>query len=452
MSAGEGGARPGPVLRQALSLFAQRPLANLALGSAIVVSLASVCCGLGLLTTPWFMLELSALQLSQLRGAEVPRRASWVWAAAVQMGAVLLVSLAGSLAIVGLSPDLAAGLEGPPELVNVQQVMQSGGFYALAAAAVTLVVTLPFLFVPQFLIEGRVDPLRAFVASVVSVGRGGLSVHLAISLLAHAVQILPVFVAAVATALWVDLEAAPLSVLLALPLLAVTVPIGQAMVSTAYVHSSPDDGVLAAMPRPPRPLTAAWAVLLSVPLACLFLVATALVRPSVLQDGRVDGEEVASWRASEGARALVVPDTALSIDCDVGSTVVEASDGGGAGRLPLAHRGDIDAVRVVRRRDAYGIELHQGSRTSLAWIDRAGVRLDDDLRRRLDSRTSSLLWPAMALLLLFTAVVARMALEGLAAVDDVGRARRRGWVLALLLSPLSLYTLWMSLGVAAGLK
>ena len=139
--------RASSVLRAALSLVVARPFANVALGSAVVVSLVSVCCGLGLLTTPWFMCELFALQLSQLRDRPVPRRLSWVWAAGVQMAAVLLVSLVGSLAILGLSADLPGALDvpglsglagvpglsaaGAPQPATLTQIMQSGGFYAL---------------------------------------------------------------------------------------------------------------------------------------------------------------------------------------------------------------------------------------------------------------------------------------------------------------------------------
>lgn len=446
------GARPGAVLRTALSLVLARPLANIALGSAIVVSLVSVCCGLGLLTTPWFMCELSALQLSQLRQREVLRRRSWVWAAAVQMGAVLLVSLVGSLAVVGMSPDLpAAAAAGPPRPATLPEVMQSGGSYALLASAATLTLALPFLFVPQFLIEGRVGPLRAFIASVKAVGRGGLRVHLTISLLAHALQIGPVLLAALVTALWVDPDAAPLSVLLALPLLALTVPVGQAMICAAYAESSPDDAALEAMPRPSRSLTGAWALLLSLPLICLFLVSTALVRPSMLQPGRAAGDEVGAWHAGRGATVLPIVDTALSIDCAPASVVVQASDGGGAGALPLADPAPIDAVRIVRRRDAYGIEVTQGSRHSLAWIDRAGVRLDDDLRRRLLSRAPLSLWVGLAALLVLTAATARAALARLFSPEAAQRARRRGWQLAGLLFPVSAYTFVLSLRVALGL-
>lgn len=448
-----GGAQPGPVLRTALSLVLARPWANIALGSAIVVSLASVCCGLGLLTTPWFMCELSAMHLSQLRNHEVPRRLEWVWASGVQMGAVLLVSLVGSLAIVGLSPDLpGAPAAGPEQSAVLADVMQSGGFYALLASAATLTVTLPFLFVPQFLIEGRIGPLRAFIASVATVGRGGLPVHLGISLLAHAVQIAPVLLAALVAALWVDLDAAPLSVLVAVPLLAVTVPVGQAMVCAAYVASSPTDASLEAMPRPSRSLTAVWALLLSLPLLCLFLVATALIRPSTLQLGHAQGTEVGVWRSGQGGAVLSIVDTALSIECASAGVVVEASDGGGAGRLPMASPAPIDAVRIVRRRDAYGIELVQGAQRSVAWIDRAGVRLDDDLRRRLLSRVPPSLWLGLGALLVLTAGTARAALAGLFAPgSDVGPARRRGWLCAAVLLPLAAYTLVLSVGVALGL-
>jgi hypothetical protein len=65
---------------------------------------------------------------------------------------------------------------------------------------------------------------------------------------------------------------------------------------------------------------------------------------------------------------------------------VVASDGGGAGPLPLRRDEPIQAARIVRVRERYGIEVMQGGRHFATWIDRAGVRLDDDLQARLIDR------------------------------------------------------------------
>jgi hypothetical protein len=81
-----------------------------------------------------------------------------------------------------------------------------------------------------------------------------------------------------------------------------------------------------------------------------------------------------------------------------------AADGGGTGELRLRDVGAVTRVRVVRVRDTFAIEVRQGRTSSLTFIDRAGVRLDDDLRARLSDRVSGrgalfvLLFPFVATL------------------------------------------------------
>src|SRR6201999_705944 len=86
------------------------------------------------------------------------------------------------------------------------------------------------------------------------------------------------------------------------------------------------------------------------------------------------------------AARVVLPDTALEIRATTRALSVAASDGGGAGRLPLTAAEPIEQVRVLRIRDAFALELKQGGELYVTFVDRAGVRLDDDLRVRLLDR------------------------------------------------------------------
>ena len=97
---------------------------------------------------------------------------------------------------------------------------------------------------------------------------------------------------------------------------------------------------------------------------------------------------------------------------------VTASDGGGAGGLPLSSAAPIEAARVVRVRERYGIELTQAGRRYATWIDRAGVRLDDDLQARLLDRV-----PSWALLGMLGALLA-IALALLPVLAQLGDVRR----------------------------
>jgi hypothetical protein len=163
-----------------------------------------------------------------------------------------------------------------------------------------------------------------------------------------------------------------------------------------------------------------WALLVLAPLLAFGLLGASLVHPAHLGHGGLarGGEQVAEVRV-EGARLgrSYIPGTALRVSADREGVEVAASDGGGAGALPLRHGAPIERVRVVRVRDSYGIEVHQadGSRSHTR-IDRAGVRLDDDLRSRLADRLPTWALGVMLLSLLATAVALLPVLASFARV------------------------------------
>jgi hypothetical protein len=143
------------------------------------------------------------------------------------------------------------------------------------------------------------------------------------------------------------------------------------------------------------------AVLIAPALATL-LVAGSLVRPSQPRAGRASGGRVIAQAELEGReqRNLYLPGTSLEVHAGPRSLSVVAGDGGGAGRIPRPGGARFDRVRVLQDRDAYAIELQDGSHHWVTWIDRAGVRLDDGLADRLGDHLSpwELSWIALSLL------------------------------------------------------
>src|SRR3954468_10386202 len=126
-----------PALQASASLLRARPVVTLALGAAVVLSLLSVCCGVGLFTTPWFMCELFALQLFEHSGRAAPRQLSLLCARLVLLGAVLLVSSVAWLTLLGSSPELAAEI---PRASSVSALMKSGGFFAALGSVVAVLL------------------------------------------------------------------------------------------------------------------------------------------------------------------------------------------------------------------------------------------------------------------------------------------------------------------------
>src|SRR5512139_2689414 len=99
------GPRAAPALLASVRMLRARPVVTLSLGAAVVLSLLSVCCGLGLLTTPWFLCELFAVQLALCTGKPVARGLSFVPAGVIMLGAVLLVSAVAWIALLGAGPE-----------------------------------------------------------------------------------------------------------------------------------------------------------------------------------------------------------------------------------------------------------------------------------------------------------------------------------------------------------
>ena len=447
-----------------------RPWASLALGAAVVLSLLSVCCGVGLFTTPWFMCELFALQLALCTGQNVRRAAAYVPAGMILLGAVLMVSAVGAISLLGASTSMSIE---PLPLDSLGNVSRSAGVAALLSSVVALLVVVPLLYAPLFLIEQRTSFDVALVESVRLMVARGVFASVRLSLSAHLLQVSPLILGALLARL-IDPALSAWFALAATPLLCASVPIGQGMIVADYVQRRervsrpeglPPCAASEQLPHSARLCARGWTVLIALPIASLLLLELSLWRPSHIPEGSAPpGEPVATLTPRDARlQRVLLPDTALEVAASTYEVRVAASDGGGAGVLPLAAASAIEVVRVVRVRDAFAIELTQGARRYVTLIDRAGVRLDDDLRARLMDRVSPLQLLLFLCTLLVTGVASVPVLYSLGRVqrgyrlpDEQRPSReiltrehdhslRRARKLAILLLPLGLACLTLSL-------
>ena len=449
-------------LGSSVRLFRAQTVETLVLGAALVVALASVCCGLGALAAPWFGCELFATQLAAGTGERPARTRAWLGAGLFLLGAVTIVASVAWLAALGLGPDMPVfeeAREAPDDVRTV--VLFTGG------ALLALVFIEPFLYAPILLVDRGGTIGGAVLESTRLVHEGGALAHLGLSIVSHLVQASPLIVAAAAAAVFVGRAEVAWAVIGATPLLAITIPIGQGMIVAAWIErrdrivdpsSSRPEG------KPPRALIVLLAVVLLSPIVALGLVVLSLARPSDPRLGSAPtGEVVIDAEVTAGeTRSFRVPTTALSVDVAGGWFSVVASDGGGAGALPRPGSA-LERLRVVRVRDAYAIEATTASESYVTWVSRAGVRLDDDLRARLADRL-----PLVALVVLALALVAaplgiarvlvglagvrRLAAQGDAAeaLAARGPAVRRAWLYGIALAPLAAAALGIGARAVAG--
>lgn len=452
----------GRSFRESLKLLRARPGTTIALGSAIVLGLLSVCCGIGMAMTPWLLCELLAIQLAEASGKPTPRGPSWVSAGLLMLGAVLFTVSVGWLTWLGLGTD--ADLLAAPAPTLAERLARGPGVPAAFSAWTALLLVLPFLYTPLILLDARASLGGAVLESARLVVLGGALRHYVLSFVENTVQLIPVLVAGFLAAVFAPEQSWPLLVLLGLPLLSVSVPIGHGMVVSTYAGfrgQIVDPERTRSTSRPPRALILVWLFIGLAPVLSFALLGAALVRPSRLPPGQVPATQVESIAVHTPLRGEVrvhPPGTALEIVVSPSRAEVVASDGGGAGVLPLHGAAPIETLRVVRKRDRYGIELSQASHSSITWIDAAGVRLDDDLRARLLDRVPRWVLWAMLAALFATACTLLPVLAALGEVrrryallegpvtEELSQQRmrtvRRSFVAAALLFPLAVFTLY----------
>ncbi|MFW6023527.1 MAG: hypothetical protein ACOC9O_02165, partial [Myxococcota bacterium] len=389
-------------------------------------SLGAVCCGLGFVSAPWFACELSALVLATALGERVPRHRGWLAAGAVQTVAVLVLSAAVGAAVTWLDAEMLLGSPRPIAGGNIPLLV-----LALGGSAVALLYMVPYLYAPVLLIHrgGRLG--GAMLESARRVGHGGLLAHLGLSCASHLLQVAPPLLAAALALALADRAAVPVAVATSLPFMALTLPLGQGMIVSAYLErdrGSPSPREAIGRAPVGRTLALGLTIVGLAPAVALVLVAVAvMVRPSHARPGDAPlGELVAGGAIDHSPPAsFPIPQSALEVRASTRHVAVVARDGGGAGAVPLPSEATLERVRVVRVRDAYAVEVGSGDRSWVTWVDRAGVRLDDDLSARLADHLPpwGLPWLVMVMAangLALSHVLARLASSG-------GGARRRAW-------------------------
>jgi len=241
-----------------------------------------------------------------------------------------------------------------------------------------------------------------------------------------------------AWALWGTRSTVPQALLIATPLLCITIPLGQGMVTWIYTHfrADPTNPTTspAGLPHTPRTEAAlltisrwvrVWTFVVVLPIAAVVGVGLSLVRPSALSPGNAprNGELIADLVPLAGqTKRAALDNTSLELSVSPEQLAIAAADGGGTGELTLHDSAPITRVRVIRVRDAFAIEVLQGELSSSTWIDRAGVRLDDDLRARLMDRVSG---RELAFVLLFPFVAALLTVPVLNRLSRVPLAVRK---------------------------
>ncbi len=499
---------PSAALRESIRLFRRRPWATLGLGGALLTSLSAVCCGLGIFTAPWFLCELFALQIgigraqpeAQQPGSaphapapeQPPKRTrAWFAAAGVQMAAVTVLGAIVVLSLLALGPDVMLGGISLGRPAGTEQFLKSLGVPLLASCLV-MAVSVHFEHAPAILIDRGGELHGALLESARLVSETGALRSWLTSLVAHAMQVVPGLVAVALAASNASLRGTLIFGLVLLPLLALGLALGQGMVVSSYLYLRDQVTDPAAVPpeaAPSKSGTFVWSLLLACVLSGPLMVVLALAKPSapleqaLPRDARVvfalSAEELAEHAGAQ-TRELYLPESALSLVIGDDNVAVVAGDGGGVGILPLP-KAPVHSVRAARPRElpedlrpsaaadstfVVEVALRDG-RTFSAWIDEAGVRLDDSLFRRLSALLPN--WTALALAacLLWTALWIPYALPPQARIrrelalrgahpplDEEHRTRlkaalrRRALSASLWLVPAAVCSLWLGLWAA----
>jgi hypothetical protein len=437
-----------------IGVVVRHPVVSLSLGAAIVLSLLAVPTGLGALVTPWFVCELFAVQLSSLGETPQPRGRGWASAALVVLLVVVVIALAGWIAALGFGPDVTtadrseAPLPWPEALRRVGLICGTGG---LAVAAST-----PFVYAPLVLLDRGGKLGGAVLESAVLVRHGGALRHYALTFLASMLSLSPALVSMIAVARTLERAATPLGVLVALPFLPLSIPLGLGLLTSQYLRQRALLGEARSAQRGPR-LPVALVTLLGfgtlAPITGLVLVAAGGLVPSIPRIGAApDGVVVVD---SPPRPRIAVPDTTLEVRVDGTHVSLLAGDGDGVGELPDVFRAPIERVRVVRIHDDHVVEITSAGITRCVRIDRAGLRVDDSVEARLVSRA-----PGYALIG-FVVCFAICAIGNLAVLAPLGearigrrprvQARRVSFQLGVVLAPFALLALLAGLVALFGM-
>ncbi len=402
---------PAAALKASFDLLRARPVPTLVLGAALLTSLLSVVCGVGAFAAAWFLCELFALQIGIGTGTPPVRTRAWLWAGLVQVLAVLVMSSTAGLALLAVGADVLLG--GARSQASALDQVGLSAAVVIIAGGLSLALTVHFEHTPAILIDRGGSLSWALVESARLVSQSGSLRTWLTSGVAHGLQVAPAVLGVSLASVVGSMASIPQWALVLVPLCTVGLTLGQGMVVSSYlvlrehVAMPPDaDGPN----HPSGRFAILWTSLLTVALAGPMCVSAALLRPSRPAEGSLEKTAaiVLELAPTSKAQQVYIPDTALSIRVNQKAARVVASDGGGAGKIPLVS-GKIAHVRVARvlvlpawtellpaSTSAYAVEVTLASgRSFTTFVDEAGVRLDDSATRRL-----SVLLPTWSVLLL----------------------------------------------------
>jgi hypothetical protein len=429
-------------LLRSVGVVRVHPWVMLALGSALVLALASTFTGLGLLLAPWFVCELFALSLG---ASGVPMRArglAWAQAAGILLATGVLFGSVVALAALVFGPDLA--------LVDRTSVMPwDQALLRLAAivaiSLVSLAYVLPFVHLPGILIE-RGGPFgTAVLESLLLVRRVGALATFRLVLVAAGFALFPAILAAMVAARILDRASTPLGLLASAPFLLVSLPVGLGVAAQGYLlarHLLPPRHLVHGVGLP-RYTLALLSVGVLAPVLGLVLLLAACALPAPLLRG---APRDATLLLEQGLGEHVVPGTTLRFSASVDRVEVRPSmdDAVAVLRVPRGARGRpaVESVATHSVHDVLAVELRGegGAPLGHALFTGAGVRIDDTVHRALDERMGAgralLFGPSfLVIALLVLAALGPLAearIEGSAQqalTDARTRARRVAWLL-----------------------
>ncbi|MDB4985180.1 MAG: hypothetical protein JWN04_358 [Myxococcaceae bacterium] len=421
---------PGPAeaLRQSWALFKLRPVSTLSVSLALLTSLFAVCCGLGIVAAPWFMCELFALQISGGTGRETQRSSAWLWAGLVQLLAVLVLCSLAFLTLLALGPDVLLGGVAQASSPTTARLVESLTLL-FGAGGLALALVVHFEHAPSILIDRGGSLSFALLESARLVSATGVVRCWLTSIAAHGLQLAPAVVITVWAVSRGTLSSTVLWGLISLPAMALCLALGQGMVVSSYLAVRDEVAAPSELPLRPGKLRGLagrgvllWLLFLALVMAGPILVSGALLRPASVGEGLLprDARVLLDVPVSAAVHDVYLPDTALRLSLSAQRVQVLASDGGGAGTLPLSGA-QITRVRVARarppsrageaRESGFAIEVSRSVGAPLStWIDDSGVRLDDSLGRRFAQLLPG--WSSLLLLLclIWTALWMALAL------------------------------------------
>ncbi len=433
-------------VRRSIGVVRVHPWVMLAIGSALVLAIASTFTGLGFGLAPWFACEVFALALGASGVPIQPRGAAWSKAALFVLTVGVLFGSVVVLAALVFGPDLAM-VDRSTVMPWDQSLLRIFGIVAISLVALAYV--LPFVHVPGILIERGGAFGTAVLESMLLVRRVGVLATFRIVLVAASFALFPAVIAAMIAARTLDRASTPIGLLASAPFLLLSLPIGLGVVAQGYM--------LARHRLPARHLVhrthVGWPTLVLLatgvlaPVGGLVLLLVACALPAPLLRGAVPPSATRVLESGLGER--VVPGSTLSVvlapdhaevhtafDDAVASLSTRRSR---SGQRPLERvraytLGDVLAIELVAADDA--VQGH-------ALFTAAGVRLDDTVHRALDERMGVRRALVFGPTFLVVALLVLAALgplaetrsEARATPDQIASAQTRAFRLGLVLVP-----------------